>query len=108
MGGLIEDPWRSFSCPPDESGCTLEFDDPEFLAGGREALYYVRALQQPTPTVNADLLRCKRREEGRCLEVEPCYGDYRTPVGDDCLAPSEERAWSSPIFVAPSAVLARD
>jgi hypothetical protein len=102
IGDLIQDPWRTIPCAGDPAGCTVEFEDAEFLSENREVLYYVRAIQEPTPTVNADLERCiKRDANGRCLEVNPCYGDYRTPKSDDCLAPSEERAWSSPIFVAP-------
>jgi hypothetical protein len=95
----IEDPWRSIPCPGDPAGCDVEFEDREFAAGGRETLYYVRAIQEPTLTVNAGLERCTRDEAGRCVSVDPCYGDYRTPASDDCTAPSEERAWSSPIFV---------
>ncbi len=36
-------------------------------------------------------------DQGRCIEVNACPG----PDGkeDDCLAPAEPRAWSSPIFV---------
>jgi hypothetical protein len=80
-----------------------EFDDPEFLDSGRETLYYVRAVQVPTLAVNAGALRCTKRDEsGRCLDVDPCYGDYRTPADDDCLAANEERAWSSPIFLSPA------
>lgn len=101
VDALIQDPWRTLRCPADESGCTVEFDDPEFLAENREILYYVRAIQEPTPAVNAGLLRCQTDESGRCVDVEPCYGDYRTPRDEDCLAPNEERAWSSPIWVAP-------
>ena len=58
----------------------VEFDDPDFAAGGRDAVYYVRAIQEPTPAVNAGELRCERDADGDCVEVHPCYGDYRTPV----------------------------
>ena len=101
-GSLIEDPWRILPCPPGDV-CSVEFDDPEFPAAGRSALYYVRAVQEPTPALNGAGLRCQKRDEsGVCLEVDPCYGDFRTPASDDCLAPVQERAWSSPIFVDPA------
>ena len=95
---LIEDPWKRFDCGPDPAGCAIEFDDPEFT-GEREFIYYARAIQEPTLAVNAGGLRCRRDDSGACVEVDPCYGDYRTPFDDDCLSPNEERAWSSPIFV---------
>jgi hypothetical protein len=95
---LIDDPWKRIECPPGDA-CSIEFEDPEFLAGQRDVHYYVRAIQEPTPTINADPLRCERDAEGRCIRARPCYGDYRTPASDDCLAPAEQRAWSSPIFV---------
>ena len=96
---LIEDPWRSFDCPPDPAGCSLEFDDPEFAASDHDAVYYVRALQEPTLAVNGANLRTEFDAEGRAIQVTPCYGDPRTPIDDDCLAPVAERAWSSPIYV---------
>jgi len=99
---LIEDPWRRFDCPADRAGCTVEFEDPSFLMNGRPALYYVRAIQEPTPAVNAGGLRCERDAEGNCTKVHPCYGDYRSPFDDDCLTPNEERAWSSPIYLQPA------
>jgi len=99
LDGLIEDPWKVFPCDPDVAGCTVEFEDPQFAAAGRNSLYYVRAIQEPTPTINADSLRCERDPQGHCLEVAPCYGDFRVDYQDDCLAESEERAWSSPIFI---------
>jgi hypothetical protein len=96
---LIEDPWRRFPCPPDPGGCRVEFDDPEFVTAGRDAAYYVRAIEEPSPAVNARGLRCEYDAGGRCVRVHPCYGDYRTPLDDDCLGMNEERAWSSPIYV---------
>jgi len=96
---LIDDKWRTFSCAPSESGCTVEFDDPEFVESGRPAVYYVRAIEEPSPAINGANLRCTYDAAGNCVEVHPCYGDYRTPHTDDCLSPIEERAWSSPIYV---------
>ncbi len=99
---LIEDPWRTFACPADVEGCTVEFEDPEFVEGAREALYYVRALQEPTPAVNGDPMRCERDAAGACLAARPCpaAGPEFDP-SDDCLSPVRERAWSSPIWVLP-------
>jgi uncharacterized protein DUF3604 len=99
VGQLIEDPWRRIACPQGTAGCVLEVDDPDFLASDRETIYYARAVQEPTPAVNADNLRCRYDDAGRCVELRPCWGDYRTLFDDDCLAPNEERAWSSPIYV---------
>jgi hypothetical protein len=93
VGDLIQDPWLTLPCPEGPELCVAEFEDPEYDALGRDLLYYVRAIQEPTPTVNAGGLRC---QEGEC---EPCYGNFRTSNEDDCLVDAEERAWSSPIFL---------
>ena len=94
---LIEDPWRRFACPQEGEGCVVTFRDEDHPRAGRDALYYVRAYEEEKPGVNAGGVRCARDAEGRCTEVQLCPG----PAGDDddCLAPHEPRAWSSPIFV---------
>lgn len=97
--GLIEDPWRTFACKPDPSGCIIEFQDEDFVRSARDTVYYVRAIQEPSSMINAGGLRCDVDEQGQCAQVNACYGDDRTAVDDDCLAEAEGRAWSSPIFV---------
>jgi hypothetical protein len=101
VGGLIDDPWKTIPCEPDSNGCAVEFSDPGMTAERREFIYYVRAIQEPTPAVNAGGLRCEYDAAGNCISVSPCYGDYRSDRDDDCLSINEERAWSSPIFVQP-------
>jgi hypothetical protein len=96
---LIEDPWFIFPCADTGDGCRVSFEDPEFEESGRDAVYYVRALQKPSPTVNGAQLRCVKDETGACVRAAPCYGDWRTTDDEECLANAAERAWSSPIWV---------
>ena len=93
---LIEDPWRSFDCDGSPEGCSITFDDPDYARFGRDTVYYVRALEQSKPGVNAGGIQCERDVEGNCIKATLCDD----PSGaDDCLADHEPRAWSSPIFV---------
>ncbi|MEH6590755.1 MAG: DUF3604 domain-containing protein [Halioglobus sp.] len=99
VDNLIEDPWLTLPCPAGKSGCKVSFTDPDYAEGKRDAVYYVRAIEEASPTVNGDQLRCEKDEFGQCLAVKPCGASEPTQFGDDCLATVEERAWSSPIFV---------
>ncbi len=96
---LIEDPWRVFECIPDAAGCTVNFSDPDFVSADRDATYYVRAIEEPSPTINGDNLRMSIDENGAAKSIKPCYGDYRIARDDHCQAMKGQRAWSSPIFV---------
>jgi len=69
------------------------------MQDGRDALYYARAIQEPTPAINGDTLRAERDADGKVVSVDPCFGDYRTDPDEQCLGQAGERAWSSPIFV---------
>ena len=93
----IEDPWLRVPCPPDPAGCVIRFEDAEWGAGDR--VYYARALQEPTPAINGANLRTRFDADGNPIGVAPCFGGWRTPRSDECLAPVSERAWSSPIFL---------
>jgi hypothetical protein len=94
---LITDPWRSFACEPDPTGCTATFPDADFVRDGRDAVYYARVFETPIQAVNGDNLRCTYDEQGNCTKVLLCPGEGGD--ADDCLGEKEPRAWSSPIFV---------
>ena len=96
---LIQDPWKIFECPIDQNGCEISFEDESFSIDKRDVSFYVRAIQEPSPSVNAKNIRCQYNEEGECEKVNICYGDNRTAKEDDCLSLIEERAWSSPIYI---------
>ena len=83
---LIEDPWRTLRvrAERDRLRRAVRGSGLRRLAAAR-AVYYVRAIEEPSPAVNAGNLRCKYDESGNCIEAHPCYGDYRTPASDDCL-----------------------
>ena len=77
---LIDDPWRRVDCEPDPTGCVAELEDPEFATGGRDAIYYARAVEEASPGIGVSSPAC-------------------AASSDDCLQPVEQRAWSSPLFV---------
>jgi len=107
VAGLIEDPWRRLECAPDPAGCRVEFSDPDFASSARDAVYYVRALQEPTPAINGANLRTEFDASGNAVRIDQCHAGYGTSPDDDCLAPVSERAWSSPIYVDHVATRAR-
>lgn len=108
VAGLIEDPWLRYECDPDSAGCVAQFEDTEFTKDARDSAYYARAVQAATPAINAANVRASIDAEGRVVSASPCLGSYRTEARDDCLAPEQERAWSSPIYVDWIGVRPRD
>ncbi len=68
---LIEDPWKVIACEADQAGCQVEFEDEDFVAGGRETLYYVRAIQEATNMINAANVRCEAVDAREALKQLP-------------------------------------
>ncbi|MCP3984415.1 MAG: DUF3604 domain-containing protein [bacterium] len=93
---LIDDPWRTFECEADASGCAVTFEDGTFRSAGRESVYYARVYEAPKLGINAGGERCTYDDAGNCISVNLCSSK---PSSDDCLAELEPRAWSSPIFL---------
>ncbi len=107
VASLIDDPWRTFDCPDSGDACSVEFTDEDFQTSARDAVYYVRAVQEPRMTINAGGLRCETNAAGECIAVNACYQDDRTAADDDCMEMADSLAWSSPIFVDHAAVEAQ-
>jgi hypothetical protein len=98
LAGLIEDRYLVHTCKPDANGCKFTFTDPEYNKAKRDTIYYVKAIQEAEPTINAEPVKCERDGNGKCIKATLCYGDYRS--GEDaCTSPAEHRAWSSPIYL---------
>ena len=96
---LIMDPWKTIDCPKEGNGCRVRFSDEDYSSDKRDSVYYVRAIEEPSLRINAGNLRCDFDELGNCKKVNICYGSYKTSREDNCTMMSEERAWSSPIYV---------
>ena len=75
------------------------FTDAKFMHQGRDAVYYVRAIEEPVPTINGGNLRVDFDSKGQAIKSDMCFGDYRMDSNDDCLQMASQRAWSSPIYV---------
>lgn len=95
---LIDDPWQVFDCEGRVDGCTATFHDRDYAALGRDTVYYARAIEASKPGINAAGIRVVEGKTLRCPDDFP---------GEDCLAPHEPRAWSSPIFVEAPVALRR-
>jgi hypothetical protein len=86
---LIQDAWKTISCKG-QSECIVEFED---LNYSRDSVYYVRAIQEHTPAINGD----NTNANGKKFQL--CKGSFRTDLADNCLGKTNERAWSSPIYL---------
>ncbi|MEP1446924.1 MAG: DUF3604 domain-containing protein [Paraglaciecola sp.] len=95
---LIDNKWKVFDCHH-KTTCEVSFSDDSFVKGERDVLYYARVYEEPIPTINGGNLRTKFNENNRAVSVNPCHGDFRTSLSDDCTEMVSQRAWSSPIFV---------
>ena len=93
VADLIYDAWKTFDCSNNEF-CEITFVDEEFT---RDSVYYIRAIQEPTLAINGKQIEIFSDQNRDTAKI--CKGSYKTNLEDDCLFPSQERAWSSPIFV---------
>jgi hypothetical protein len=93
---LVDDVWKSFPC--NSTSCKVSFQDEQFSIGRRDAVYYVRAIEEPSATLSGDPLGCEYDENGQCIKAKVCRVGVNKNRGE-CIAPAEHRAWSSPIFL---------
>ena len=95
---LVQDPFKTFDCPADGSVCVAEFEDATYPGNGRAALYYARVIQVAEPVIGGDPFGCDFNDAGECVKRNYCIGEEATR-DNNCIAPAEPRAWTSPIFV---------
>jgi hypothetical protein len=98
IASLVEDPWRTFDCPSSGAACVAEFEDHLYAEQGRAAIYYARVIQAAEHLIGGDPFACEYTESGQCVKRNYCIG-VRAARDNNCTAPAEPRAWTSPIFV---------
>jgi len=98
MAPLIEHRWRVFQCPAASEGCTVEFEDPDYAASARPAVYYARVIQEAEALIGGDPFGCEYDRDGNCIARRYCI-DQNAGPDDQCTAAAEPRAWTSPIYL---------
>jgi hypothetical protein len=93
IADLINDAWKTIECPKNNKICEATFTDNNYI---RDSVYYVRAIQEGIQAINGKQIV---NNNGDMTKIKICKGGYQTNLQDDCLYSSEERAWSSPIFI---------
>ena len=86
---LIQDIWKVIPCSG-SGECIVNFEDENY---SRDTVYYVRAIQESTLAINGS------QSQGINEDFKLCKGSFRTDLTDDCLGETNERAWSSPIYI---------
>lgn len=76
----------------------MKFEDAEYGAGARNALYSARIIQEPEPLIGGDPFDCEYDAQGVCVKRNYCIGESARP-DDNCLSVAALRAWTSLIFL---------
>jgi hypothetical protein len=96
----IQDAWLTHNCDTSEVGCSFTFKDEDFLSMKQDVSYYVRAIEESSPTINVKGGVCTYDENGECVEFKLCTQDQKHPRDlETCTEEGEHRAWSSPIYI---------
>ena len=61
---LIFDTWKTFECDSNQVECEIEFTDEDFENQQRDAVYYVRVIEEDTLLVNGSNLRTQFDADG--------------------------------------------
>ncbi len=98
LSSRIDDPWKVLPCESAQQQCEVSFSDPAYAQAGQETLYYVRAIQEASVAIQGDPMNCQFDENGQCVQTNYCLG---VEPEENCLSPTQHRAWSSPIYLNP-------
>ena len=79
----------STQCPPEPNGCSLAFTDPAYAGEGRDAIYYVRAIEEARADDQRRAARsASATSRARACKAKLCFGDYRSGTATARRRPS--------------------